>query len=889
MAASLVPRPNPRERLNSAPALLKTCDLPEELALDSTTGYRLRFPCKAVFNRKQTKYSRRNGAPLRAEEWPVIRCGFRSIPGVASPALLLACIAASPSAPAQASAALHISITANGQYCIAAPGATGCALEAGVAAEIEGHWLRSSDYPKHFVRQSESTGDLGPAAQWDVTFSGLAGAPDLTYRLRAWHDAPFADLQVTVHNTTAGTVHAEAIRAVEAASDIDLGGPAAQDRVLSDSFSEDRPAMQLHDLADATNGMHRGVGSQLIYNRQSHESLFVGALTSDRFLTILRLHLASGSAPRIAGFEVDSTGTTEMEKENSLQDSPADDRILLRIEVPASSSLSSERLLLSVGTDYHHQLETYGSLIRQIHHARVSAPPLMGWWSWTAFYFGLDEGAAHTNAQWEAEHLKQYGYNVVHIDEGYQYARGEYTTPNATLFPHGMIALEYKVRGLGLLPGIWTAPFEVSERSWVYQRHPEWLIHNAAGQPIPAGSVVDGKDRLFMLDTTHPGAQQYLRQTYTTLVHDWNIHYIKLDFMDDSAIEGYYYKPGTTAMEAQRIGLGIIRSAVGDHVFLDKDGSVMLNPVGYVDYGRISQDTGHTFDATKEAEPGIAARYYMDRNYFVSDPDAFAVSTQTISDQSWHESREPATLDQARASIALAAVTGGMFEIGDNLPSLQNSPERIALLTNQDLLHMVALSRASTPVDLMDYRPEDGQPTIFFLKESPRQSILTVFNWTKESAHRSLSLARLGLAPGGPIDAFDVFEGREVAAPADGQLELDVPAQSARIIGLVDRSVPAAAPVISMEPAASGASGETIALTATQTSGDPIVSWQWNFGDGVTADGQTGDHTWTEPGDYTATVTAHSLSGLEAKATCRVHIAGYMSTTFSPEKIRRLP
>ena len=67
-----------------------------------------------------------------------------------------------------------------------------------------------------------------------------------------------------------------------------------------------------------------------------------------------------------------------------------------------------------------------------------------------------------------------------------------------------------------------------------------------------------------MLDTTNPGAQAYLRTTYRTLVRQWDIHYIKLDFMDDSAIEGYYYKPHTTAMEAQRIGLGVIRDAVGE-------------------------------------------------------------------------------------------------------------------------------------------------------------------------------------------------------------------------------------------------------------------------------------------------------------------------------------
>ncbi len=133
----------------------------------------------------------------------------------------------------------------------------------------------------------------------------------------------------------------------------------------------------------------------------------------------------------------------------------------------------------------------------------------------------------------------------------------------------------------------------------------------------------------------------------------------------------------------------------------------MLNAVGIVDAGRISQDTGHSFDASRDAASGIAARYYMNRNFFVADPDAFTVSTQTVDDQSWHGGQRPLTLDEARVSIALAAVSGGMFEIGDDLPALGAQPERLALVQNKDLLDMVRLGRASMPIDLMTYRDED--------------------------------------------------------------------------------------------------------------------------------------------------------------------------------------
>lgn len=791
---------------------------------------------------------------------------------------------------------LQVSVNStDGKYTIAMPESAASVLRAAVGAEVDGHWLHASDYPQPAVEHSKVQGLLGEASEWQVTYSGLKGQPDLIYHLRAYSNEPFGDIQVTVRNTTGKPIHVESIRSLEATDGpitdsgvIDLGGPALDDRVLSDSFSEDRPAITIRNFADAEQQMHRAVGSQLIYNRQSHQSLFLGALSSDRFLTMLRLHLSgSGDATRVASYEVDSTGTAEMAKLNSLEHSSAEDQVELSLPVASGAELSSERVLFSLATDYHRQLETYGSLIRKIHQARISAPPLMGWWSWTAYYFGLNEGAALTNAQWEAEHLKSLGYNIFHIDEGYQYARGEYITPNATLFPQGLAPLEYKVRGLGLTPAIWTAPFEISERSWVYQNHPDWLVKNAKGQPIHAGTVVDNKDQLFVLDTTNPEAQEYLRKTYSTLVNNWGIHSIKMDFMDDSLIEGYYHEPNTTALEAQRIGLKIIRDTVGDNVYLDKDGSAMLNPVGYVDYGRISQDTGHTFDASKEAAPGIAARYYMNRNFFVADPDAFTVSTQTIDDQSWHESHKPATLDDAKVSIALAAVSGGMFEIGDALPTLSKAPERLALIQNQDLINMIRLGKASIPLDLMNFAPEDGQPSIFFLKEDDRQSILTVFNWTDKERDHSIDLATAGLPTTGQYAVTDVLDNQKSATVASGALAFHQPPHSVRVFKIVDAHVPAVAPAFKMEHPSGGDAGSALTFAAHSQGGDAVLSYHWDFGDGVTTEGSDLKHTYTEPGEFKVKVTAAGLSGLGAEDHFELRISGHMSTTFAPQSIKR--
>ena len=202
--------------------------------------------------------------------------------------------------------ALQVSVNpADGKYTIAMPGSAAYALRAGIGAQVDGHWLHASDYPQPAIEHSKVQGFLGEAIDWQVTYSGLHGQPDLIYHLRAYSNEPFGDIQVTVRNTTGKLIHVESIRSVDATGEpiIDLGGTALDNRVLSDSFSEDRPAMTIRNFADAENQMHRAVGVQLIYNRQSHQSLFLGALTSDRFLTMLRLHLSgSGEATRVASY-----------------------------------------------------------------------------------------------------------------------------------------------------------------------------------------------------------------------------------------------------------------------------------------------------------------------------------------------------------------------------------------------------------------------------------------------------------------------------------------------------------------------------------------------------------------------------------------------------------
>jgi alpha-galactosidase len=762
-------------------------------------------------------------------------------------------------------------------------------IHARVAAEIDHQWVKSTDYPKHEIVQSTFEDALGHGKKIRVTSSGLPKFPNLAFTVQIYDGRAFGVIEAEVQNHSANPVTIQSIRSVEALGNqiIAFGGPQNADRVLSDSFSEDWPPLQIYNLGKAPNGMHRGVGSQLIYNRKSKESLFLGALTSNRFLTIIHLQTkpSSPDACAIASYTVDSTGTTEIQAtdpESGLREGPAENLIELSVPLPPGESMSSERVMFAAGKDYYSQLDNYGTVIRELHHGRVSSDNLLGWWSWTAFYTKITQGTALTNAQWLAEHLKALGYDYFHFDLGYGYSRGEYATPNASQFPRGMWDLTHRIGRLGLKVGVWTAPFEVGERAWIYERHKDWLVHNAHGDPISIGDAEEVKgERLFVLDVTHPDAQEYLRQAYRTLVREWGARYIKLDFMDNTAIEAYYHRPNTTALEAQRIGLEIIRKAVGEDVLLDKDGSPMLNPVGLVDEGRISQDTGHAFLRSKEAAPGIAARYYMHRNFFITDPDAFTVSRQLLEERTI---QAPLTLNEAQVSIALAAVSGGMLEIGDDLPSLGSDSERVALVTNPDLLAMAKLGRAAVPLDLLTYTDKDEQPSVFLLREDQRQSILAIFNWTEQPSSRTFTRSDLRLAAGHSYKLFDSLTQDRPLAMDNETLRLDnQPAHSVKLIKIIDISIPIAAPSIALQVPSQAKIGEEIAFSCVVSKdGPPALAYHWDFDDGVVADGAILTHAYTTAGNYAVRFTAEGLDGKSAEKTVSIAVSG--SVTLPPPR-----
>jgi hypothetical protein len=199
---------------------------------------------------------------------------------------------------------------------------------------------------------------------------------------------------------------------------------------------------------------------------------------------------------------------------------------------------------------------------------------------------------------------------------------------------------------------------------------------------------------------------------------------------------------------------------------------------------------------------------------------------------------------------------------------------------------MVRLGKAFVPLDLMSYSPSDQLPSIFYLKQSSRQSIVAIFNWTEKSRSKSIRLTDLGLEATGQFTVTNVFDQTEVDS-SSGSLSMVQPAHSVKVLKILDRRVGAEAPALVANCPRGGAAGENIAFSARTEDAHPALAFHWDFGDGAHQDGSHLTHAWTEPGDYSVDVTAVGLDNSHTEQTCKVHITGHLPTTFIPARNAR--
>jgi alpha-galactosidase len=255
---------------------------------------------------------------------------------------------------------------------------------------------------------------------------------------------------------------------------------------------------------------------------------------------------------------------------------------------------------------------------------RPDRPAPRLWSSWYGFYRGIsEEGLREVLAG-----LEGLAFDAFQIDDGWQRAIGDWDPNDA--FPSGMAAMAEEIRGAGLTPGLWLAPFIATPGSRLARDHPDWLLRDDRGRPVPAGDNWGGP--FFALDTTHPEVEAWLTETLRR-VRGWGFELLKLDFLYAAALPGARRRP-VGRERAYRQALALVREACGEAAYLLACGAPILPSLGLVDGLRVGPDTApywdnedrraHLHDPTGPAARGALltslARLWL-RGLVHADPD----------------------------------------------------------------------------------------------------------------------------------------------------------------------------------------------------------------------------------------------------------------------------
>jgi alpha-galactosidase len=224
--------------------------------------------------------------------------------------------------------------------------------------------------------------------------------------------------------------------------------------------------------------------------------------------------------------------------------------------------------------------DQYAGLLKQrLGSGRAQESPRV-WCSWYSLYTGIDEARLLKTLH----DLGDLPFEVFQVDDGWQKVIGDWE-PNAK-FPGGMDGMAARIKAIGKKAGLWLAPLLVVPSSSLFHAHQDWLLREGHGRLVSAG--FNWGERLYALDTTHPGVLDWLRALMQK-VRGWGYDYVKLDFLYAGALPGQRHVDGMPRETAYRQGLKAIREALGDAYFLTC-GAPVLPSLGLCDGLRIGPD-----------------------------------------------------------------------------------------------------------------------------------------------------------------------------------------------------------------------------------------------------------------------------------------------------------
>jgi len=395
-----------------------------------------------------------------------------------------------------------------------------------------------------------------------------------------------------------------------------------------------------------------------------------------------------------------------------------------------------------------------------------SRPP-SGWCTWYYYFNRINAEEVCRNADWMAEHLKDYGAEVVQIDDGWQGSGGKgsarnWEAINTNNFPAGLGSVADHIKSLGLTPGLWLAPHGQNNDE-VVRKNPGVFLLKPDGST--ASATWEGR---FLVDPSSPATQGYLEHLFRRLA-GWGFEYFKIDgqpiVVDEyGKTTAFMKQPSADAAGLYRQTVASIRDAIGPKRYLLGCWGIPLEGAGIMNGSRTGGDVVLGWDGFQVALRPTLQYYYLHNIAWYCDPDVLLV-------------RPPLTVEQARVWTTVEGLTGQALMSSDRLMDLGDA--------RVELLRRVFPATDIRPLDLF---PATAYKRIWDLKVNHlgrSYDVVGVFNFRTEAADQILlNWKDLGLPEEQPVHVFDFWNKEYLGAWAAG-MAVSLPPTSCRVLTLL--------------------------------------------------------------------------------------------------------
>ncbi len=320
-------------------------------------------------------------------------------------------------------------------------------------------------------------------------------------------------------------------------------------------------------------------------------------------------------------------------------------------------SRESDELFISAEDSPLAELERYADLAAAANDARVWPDNFATWCSWYSGWIrggmyahqnGLEAGV-EDNIPLVAELFGSRGANRMRIvDDTDEMPYGDWDDRTKAL-PQGFSHLVELMQAAGVVPGIWLPVYMVSDKTRLYQEHPEWLGMNGQGQ-VHLQEFYG--NTCGTLDTSHPEVIKHFEELAQSL-RERGFRYVMTDFLVSSISAPQYHDPTLTKAEMHHRGLEALRRGFGRDVYWLGCGAILGPSMGLVDGMRIS---GDSFGDQLYAYLQAGTRWFYHRKLWLNDPDAIVCRGKGVE---WN-----------RGWMSWMALAGHVLTYGDSLDDL---------------------------------------------------------------------------------------------------------------------------------------------------------------------------------------------------------------------------